>query len=681
MAASDFHLFEVIPVESERVRGITTKAILTEDENNALRWKSSTGNVSNPLSFDRPVQEVISTRTDDSVFVFTDKQGFVFPAGHKHPINEFEIQKNDLDMAIRIKTFSHNVSSFIVAILWTDKLIIYAEESRFELKLPHGLKDLTFVDCEYIYAWGNSDIYRIRIFEDGPVVFRHLKVNLPTVQDKFQSLLNSDQKRKSEEIKTLQAGRRFILVQTAEAVYSISNSTGDILAVRKTPGILEMKLSCMKRQFFSESVQMLVLIFEDKLEFVELDSLGKAIKVEWSMSCSEVRSHSSGSVSVVYENDGKTLWLTPLGPEEKIQKLVSRNELQKALAFARHYELDEEIIFKAELKNRIQEKAKAADPGHFQAVRFLSKKITDIEFFRDLLKIVEDKELKNALIEYIAILVEKEGVDEFVAVPLMGLDQMRKELMNIIQTKNFPRLSTLLFPYQNHISAEYQTELLKIIPSKIPTDDLIAIIGMFQKIFEISDSGFCQNQLPKWSSERALNLEKEEPADWPENALRVLCALRKPELAKIDFKFTGKEYSYEESIELLMGNLDALNELKVQYRLKIPLSEYMDPNQRSQWLLNWINNEIQNRHDETVIKRTFNDVVKPLTYRWALEIENFLLPFLAVEKNIPLSAKVHIMKLIPSEQVRRQQLLELLEPLSHPFPDFLVEFMKTMLPA
>lgn len=75
MAASDFHLFEVIPVESERVRGITTKAILTEDENNALRWKSSTGNVSNPLSFDRPVQEVISTRTDDSVFVFTDKQG------------------------------------------------------------------------------------------------------------------------------------------------------------------------------------------------------------------------------------------------------------------------------------------------------------------------------------------------------------------------------------------------------------------------------------------------------------------------------------------------------------------------------------------------------------------------------------------------------------------------------
>lgn len=70
-----------------------------------------------------------------------------------------------------------------------------------------------------------------------------------------------------------------------------------------------------------------------------------------------------------------------------------------------------------------------------------------------------------------------------------------------------------------------------------------------------------------------------------------------------------------------------------------------------------------------------------MTYRWALEIENFLLPFLAVEKNIPLSAKVHIMKLIPSEQIRRQQLLELLEPLSHPFPDFLVEFMKTMLPA
>ena len=98
---------------------------------------------------------------------------------------------------------------------------------------------------------------------------------------------------------------------------------------------------------------------------------------------------------------------------------------------------------------------------------------------------------------------------------------------------------------------------------------------MFQKIFEISESGFCQNQLPKWSSERALNLEKEEPADWPENALRVLCALRKPELAKIDFKFTGKEYSYEESIELLMGNLDALNELKVQYRLKIPLRYFL----------------------------------------------------------------------------------------------------------
>ena len=36
----------------------------------------------------------------------------------------------------------------------------------------------------------------------------------------------------------------------------------------------------------------------------------------------------------------------------------------------------------------------------------------------------------------------------------------------------------------------------------------------------------------------------------------------------------------------------------------------MDPNLRSQWLLNWIDNEIQNRHDETGIKRTFNDVVK-----------------------------------------------------------------------
>ena len=45
-----------------------------------------------------------------------------------------------------------------------------------------------------------------------------------------------------------------------------------------------------------------------------------------------------------------------------------------------------------------------------------------------------------------------------------------------------------------------------------------------------------------------------------------------------DFKFTGKEYSYEESIELLMGNLDALNELKVQYRLKIPLRYFSDRN-------------------------------------------------------------------------------------------------------
>ena len=108
-------------------------------------------------------------------------------------------------MAIRIKTFSHNVSSFIVAILWTDKLIIYAEESRFELELSHGLKDLTFLDSEYIYAWSNSDIYRIRIFEDGPVVFRLLQVHLPSVHDKFQSLqITSDQVRKSEEIKSLQ---------------------------------------------------------------------------------------------------------------------------------------------------------------------------------------------------------------------------------------------------------------------------------------------------------------------------------------------------------------------------------------------------------------------------------------------------------------------------------------------
>ena len=97
---------------------------------------------------------------------------------------------------------------------------------------------------------------------------------------------------------------------------------------------------------------------------------------------------------------------------------------------------------------------------------------------------------------------------------------------------------------------------------------------MLQKIFEICDSGFCQNLLPKWSSERALSLEQEEPAHWPENALRVLNALRKPELLKIDFKYTGKEYSYEESIELLMRNLEALNELKVQYRLKIPLGYF-----------------------------------------------------------------------------------------------------------
>ena len=197
-----------------------------------------------------------------------------------------------------------------------------------------------------------------------------------------------------------------------------------------------MKLSFLKRQFFSESVQMLLLVFHNKIEFIEVDSLGKALKVEWSLSCSEVQSHSSGSVSVVYKTEGKTLWLTPLGPEEKIQKLVSRNELQKALAFARHYELDEEIIYKAELKNRIQDKSKANDPGHFQAVRFLSKKITDIEYFRDLLKIVDNKELTNALLEYIAILVEKEGLDEFVPIPLMGFDEMKNELMNIIQVKS-----------------------------------------------------------------------------------------------------------------------------------------------------------------------------------------------------------------------------------------------------
>ena len=115
------------------------------------------------------------------------------------------MQKNDFDMAIRIKTYSYNVSNFIVALLWTDKLIIYAEENRFGLKLSPGLKDLTFIDSEYIYAWGNTDIYRIRIFEDGPVVFRHLKVHLPVVEDKFKSLnLNSSETSKSEEIKSLQ---------------------------------------------------------------------------------------------------------------------------------------------------------------------------------------------------------------------------------------------------------------------------------------------------------------------------------------------------------------------------------------------------------------------------------------------------------------------------------------------
>ena len=75
MSCSEFHLFEEIPIDSDRVRGITTKAILTQDDSKSLRWTSSTGNVSNPLTFDRPVQEIISTRTDDSVFVFTDKQG------------------------------------------------------------------------------------------------------------------------------------------------------------------------------------------------------------------------------------------------------------------------------------------------------------------------------------------------------------------------------------------------------------------------------------------------------------------------------------------------------------------------------------------------------------------------------------------------------------------------------
>ena len=232
---------------------------------------------------------------------------------------------------------------------------------------------------------------------------------------------------------SIQAGRRFILLQTGSAIYSISNSTGDILAARKTPGILEMRLSFMKRHIFSESVQMLVLVFHNKIEFVEVDSLGKALKVEWSLLCTDVNNHSTGSVSVVYENNGRTVWLTPLGPEEKIQKLVSRNELQKALAFARHYELDEEIIYKAELKNRIQDNSKASDAGHFQAVRFLSKKITDIEFFQDLLKIVENKELRNAILQYIGILMEKEGVDEQITIPLMGFDEMSRHLAEIIQ--------------------------------------------------------------------------------------------------------------------------------------------------------------------------------------------------------------------------------------------------------
>ena len=36
----------------------------------------------------------------------------------------------------------------------------------------------------------------------------------------------------------------------------------------------------------------------------------------------------------------------------------------------------------------------------------------------------------------------------------------------------------------------------------------------------------------------------------------------------------------------------------------------MDPTQRSIWLLEWIGNEIQNRHDEIGIKRIYNDIVK-----------------------------------------------------------------------
>ena len=66
-------------------------------------------------------------------------------------------------------------------------------------------------------------------------------------------------------------------------------------------------------------------------------------------------------------------------------------------------------------------------------------------------------------------------------------------------------------------------------------------------------------------------MEQEEPSKWPENALKVLNALKKKDLMKIDFDFTGKENSYDVSIELLINNLEALNELKVQYRIKIPL--------------------------------------------------------------------------------------------------------------
>ena len=81
------------------------------------------------------------------------------------------------------------------------------------------------------------------------------------------------------------------------------------------------------------------------------------------------------------------------------------------------------------------------------------------------------------------------------------------------------------------------------------------------------------------------------------------------------------------------------------------------------------------------IKKVSYNFFQPLTFKWGFDFENFLLPFTDVSKKIPLQAKVSIMKLIPTASVRQQQLLNLLDQLSHPFPDYLVEFMKTMLPA